>query len=91
MLDNLPLQQLSNSPPSYATNRFRLNVTNLAPAVESGTRRAMLRPAELMRAASISRPFSFTDWNRAQVRAIAPRRFFRVLPTLTRPSLFGSD
>lgn len=44
-----------------------------------------------MRATSNSRPFSLTDWNRAFVRATAPRRFFRVLPTLTRPSLFGSD
>lgn len=30
-------------------------------------------------------------WNLAFVRAIAPRRFLRVLPTRTRPSLFGSD
>jgi hypothetical protein len=31
------------------------------------------------------------SWNRAFARAIAPRRFLRVLPTRTRPSLFGSD
>jgi hypothetical protein len=30
-------------------------------------------------------------WSRNLVRAIAPRRFLRVLPTRTRPSLFGSD
>ncbi|MFZ0663999.1 MAG: hypothetical protein WAM66_15025 [Acidobacteriaceae bacterium] len=30
-------------------------------------------------------------WNRAFARAIAPRRYLRVLPTSTRPSLFGSD
>ena len=35
--------------------------------------------------------FSRRNWNRAFVRAIAPRRYFRVLPTRTRPSLFGSD
>ncbi|MBV8437484.1 MAG: hypothetical protein JOY95_08240 [Silvibacterium sp.] len=30
-------------------------------------------------------------WNRAFARAMAPRRHLRVLPTCTRPSLFGSD
>ena len=30
-------------------------------------------------------------WNRAFARAIAPRKHLRVLPTRTRPSLFGSD
>jgi len=30
-------------------------------------------------------------WSAPLVRAIAPRRYFRVLPTSTRPSLFGSD
>jgi hypothetical protein len=30
-------------------------------------------------------------WNRAFARAIAPRQHLRVLPTNTRPSLFGSD
>jgi hypothetical protein len=35
--------------------------------------------------------FSQKCWNPAYVRAIAPRKYFRVLPTRTRPSLFGSD
>jgi len=30
-------------------------------------------------------------WSRAFARAIAPRKHLRVLPTRTRPSLFGSD
>jgi len=30
-------------------------------------------------------------WSRTYARVIAPRRHLRVLPTLTRPSLFGSD
>ncbi|MGA7523503.1 MAG: hypothetical protein WBW84_13685 [Acidobacteriaceae bacterium] len=45
----------------------------------------------MRRTASIPGVFSCRNCNRAFVRAIAPRRFFRVLPTLTRPSLFGSD
>jgi hypothetical protein len=43
----------------------------------------------MRRTASI--PSACRNWNRAFVRSIAPRRFFRVLPTRTRPSLFGSD
>jgi hypothetical protein len=35
--------------------------------------------------------FSRKCWNGAFVRAIAPRKHLRVLPTRTRPSLFGSD
>lgn len=35
--------------------------------------------------------FSRKSWTGAFVRSIAPRRHLRVLPTLTRPSLFGSD
>ncbi|HVT96276.1 MAG TPA: hypothetical protein VHE33_02135 [Acidobacteriaceae bacterium] len=31
------------------------------------------------------------SWNESFVRAIAPRRYRRTLPTCTRPSLFGSD
>ncbi|MBT9330935.1 hypothetical protein [Paracidobacterium acidisoli] len=34
--------------------------------------------------------FSRKSWSRTFVRAIAPRRYFRVLPSRTRPSLFGS-
>jgi hypothetical protein len=30
-------------------------------------------------------------WTRWFARAIAPRKHFRVLPTRTRPSLFGGD
>jgi hypothetical protein len=30
-------------------------------------------------------------WTRRFARAIAPRKHFRVLPTQTRPSLFGGD
>jgi len=53
---------------------------------------AILRPGKVMRSAhSIPVCFSRKSWNRAFVRAIAPRRFLRVLPTRTRPSLFGSD
>jgi len=40
---------------------------------------------------SIPATFSRKSWNGPFVRAIAPRRYFRVLPTRTRPSLFGSD
>lgn len=43
------------------------------------------------RAAANPGRFSRRHWNGAFVRAIAPRRFLRVLPTRTRPSLFGSD
>jgi hypothetical protein len=35
--------------------------------------------------------FSPKSWSGAFVRAIAPRRYMRILPTRTRPSLFGSD
>jgi hypothetical protein len=35
--------------------------------------------------------FSRKSWTSAFVRSIAPRRHLRVLPTRTRPSLFGSD
>jgi hypothetical protein len=35
--------------------------------------------------------FSPKSWNGPAVRAIAPRRYMRILPTRTRPSLFGSD
>jgi hypothetical protein len=31
------------------------------------------------------------SWSRSFARAIAPRKHLRVLPTRTRPSLFGSD
>jgi hypothetical protein len=44
----------------------------------------MARLATLPQPASRSR-------NGVQVRALAPRRFLRVLPIRTRPSLFGSD
>jgi hypothetical protein len=30
-------------------------------------------------------------WSRARARIICPRRHLRVLPTRTRPSLFGGD
>jgi len=30
-------------------------------------------------------------WSRARVRGICPRRHLRVLPSSTRPSLFGGD
>jgi hypothetical protein len=30
-------------------------------------------------------------WNRGFVRQLAPRKHLRVLPTRTRPSLFGGD
>jgi hypothetical protein len=45
----------------------------------------------MRRAFAISTVFSRKSWNGSLVRAIAPRRFFRVLPTRTRPNLFGSD
>ncbi len=35
--------------------------------------------------------FSRKSWNGTFVRAMAPRRYRRTLPTRTRPSLFGSD
>ena len=42
-------------------------------------------------ASSIPAVVSPKSWNEAFVRAIAPRRYSRILPTRTRPSLFGSD
>jgi hypothetical protein len=30
-------------------------------------------------------------WTRWFARSIAPRKYFRVLPTRTRPNLFGGD
>jgi len=55
----------------------------------------------MRRASKIPAIFSHRSWNGALVsnsparnidaRAIAPRRYTRVLPTRTRPSLFGSD
>jgi hypothetical protein len=45
----------------------------------------------MQRAISIPEPFSRRCWNGSFVRAIAPRRYRRTLPTSTRPSLFGSD
>jgi hypothetical protein len=30
-------------------------------------------------------------WSRSRARSICPRRHLRVLPTRTRPSLFGGD
>ncbi|MGB3631020.1 MAG: hypothetical protein WBA18_16045 [Terracidiphilus sp.] len=30
-------------------------------------------------------------WSRSRARCICPRRHLRVLPTRTRPSLFGGD
>ena len=45
----------------------------------------------MRRATSIPVTFSRKSWNGPFVRAIAPRRYIRVLPTRTRPSLFGSD
>jgi hypothetical protein len=44
-----------------------------------------------MRRTSIPAHFSRSSWNGPLVRAIAPRRYTRILPTRTRPSLFGSD
>jgi hypothetical protein len=35
--------------------------------------------------------FSRKRWDGFFIRAINPRRHLRVLPTRTRPSLFGSD
>ncbi len=50
----------------------------------------------MRRASNIPAPFSRKSWNgpvvsNSPARAIAPRRYTRVLPTRTRPSLFGSD
>jgi hypothetical protein len=45
----------------------------------------------MRRASNIPALFSRRSWNEAFVRAIAPRRYRRTLPTRTRPSLFGSD
>jgi hypothetical protein len=47
-------------------------------------------------ASTIPAIFSCKSWNEALVcnspaRAINPRRYTRILPTRTRPSLFGSD
>ncbi len=41
--------------------------------------------------AVVSPAFSPRRWSQAFARAIAPRKHLRVLPTRTRPSLFGSD
>ncbi|HUB20188.1 MAG TPA: hypothetical protein VL990_16210 [Acidobacteriaceae bacterium] len=45
----------------------------------------------MRRALSNSAGFNRKSWNGTFVRAIAPRRYRRTLPTRTRPSLFGSD
>ncbi|HEX4006283.1 MAG TPA: hypothetical protein VHX60_08915 [Acidobacteriaceae bacterium] len=45
----------------------------------------------MMRHPSHNSKNSGNRWIQSQMRAMAPRRFFRVLPTRTRPSLFGSD
>jgi len=39
----------------------------------------------------VSPAFRFHFWSQTFARAIAPRKHLRVLPTRTRPSLFGSD
>jgi len=62
-----------------------------AAALSSGRSGVLSSGRAMRRTASIPSVFSCRNWNRAFVRAIAPRRFFRVLPTRTRPSLFGSD
>lgn len=36
-------------------------------------------------------PPAIKRWSRSRARVIGPRRHLRVLPTLTRPSLFGGD
>jgi hypothetical protein len=36
-------------------------------------------------------PPAMKSWSRSRVRGIGPRRHLRVLPTRTRPSLFGGD
>jgi len=36
-------------------------------------------------------PPATKSWSRLRVRSICPRRHLRVLPTRTRPSLFGGD
>jgi hypothetical protein len=36
-------------------------------------------------------PPAMKSWSRSRVRGICPRRHLRVLPTRTRPSLFGGD
>lgn len=56
--------------------------------------RAMLSvPLKTMQATHANSPISSSRkrWTRAFARAIAPRKHLRVLPTRTRPSLFGSD
>ena len=57
------------------------------------TPHAILNQSRMRRAMYIPFPvvFSRKSWNGSFVRAIAPRRHLRVLPTRTRPSLFGSD
>ncbi|HEX4309922.1 MAG TPA: hypothetical protein VHZ25_07825 [Acidobacteriaceae bacterium] len=45
----------------------------------------------MRRTPAIPALFSPKSWNGPFVRAIAPRRYTRILPTRTRPSLFGSD
>ena len=48
--------------------------------------RQMLKPA--VRSAQC--PADFLVWSRALARSM-PRKYLRVLPTRTRPSLFGGD
>ncbi len=45
----------------------------------------------MRRTSNLGVRFSRKRWNGTFVRGIAPRRFRRILPTCTRPSLFGSD
>jgi hypothetical protein len=45
-----------------------------------------------MRAAhGLTTPPALKRWSRSRARSICPRKHLRVLPTRTRPSLFGGD
>jgi hypothetical protein len=55
---------------------------------------ALKRAENLMKARDLLQslhPPAAKSWSRSRVRGICPRRHLRVLPTRTRPSLFGGD
>ena len=79
---------------NYDPGRFRLtrcmpqkHIAGRTSSVVCSAQRAPMRAS----ATNSHHDSSRKRWNRAFARAIAPRQHLRVLPTRTRPSLFGSD
>jgi hypothetical protein len=69
------------------TQCMRRSVASRVTRVVCSAQRAFMRAS----ATNSHHDSSRKRWNRAFARALAPRQHLRVLPTRTRPSLFGSD